>query len=395
MIKRENNILELLNKKQSIFVFGPRGVGKTHLIEGVFKQEKEKNIFISLLQSQNYRKYLTNPELLRQEIERQIVKTKHHFKIAIDEIQKVPQLLDEVHYLIEKYKSRLTFCLSGSSARKLKRSGANLLAGRAITTKLHPLNSREINIDLFRALKFGTLPDTYLSEELEIEKLDSYITTYLREEIQEEALVRQTDKFARFLELAGQLQGEPINFTKLGKSFNVTTKTCQDYFEILVDTLIAIRIDGWSHSVKKQLLQAPKFYFFDCGVLNAINGDLRSELRGTSYRFGKLFEQWIINEIVRMNDIHRMGLRFNYWRSESSGKEVDLIISRSTAKPILAIEIKSFEVPNFEEFKGLELIKEDYPKLRRMCFSRVERPIEHEGIEIIPWLLGLEELMRL
>ncbi len=394
IVSRKLELTGLLDKKQSFLLFGPRGTGKTSLMKTVL-QKKDRVIRIDLLRADAYRHYLTAPEALGEELRRELNnKEKSPLYVLIDEIQKIPPLLDEVHSLLEEKKGRVVFALTGSSARKLKRVGANLLGGRAITKFLHPLNSREIEVQLSRALQFGTLPGIYLESHFEIERLETYVTTYLKEEILEEALVRQVDKFARFLELSAQLNGEPINFTKLAKQCSVSTKTAQEYFEILCDTLVVKRIDGWAHSVKRQLMQAPRFWFFDCGVLNALNGDLRSVLKPSTFRYGKLFETWAVQEIVRLNDDSNLGLRLNYWR-DSTGNEVDLIVSKSTAQPRVAIEIKSAEHPTPSDVKPLKLFALDYPKVKLLCLCRTSRAYKMDGIEFLPLGEGLTVLQRL
>lgn len=395
MLTRSQNILKILEKGRSTFLFGARGTGKTSLLVETLSQWPS-TVRIDLLHGEAFQRYASRPELLRAELSAILNSTTHPLTwVAIDEVQKLPSLLDEVHSLIETYKGRLAFLLTGSSARKLRRGGANLLAGRALTRYLHPLSSMETPLDLLRALRFGTLPAIYLdTQSLEISTLEAYVSTYLREEIQAEALVRQVDRFARFLELAAQLNGEPINFAKLGRQCGVTTKTTQEYFSILVDTLICMRLDGWSQSVKRQLLQAPKFYFFDCGVVSALTGELRSEPKPASFRFGRLFETFLIQEMQRRSDYLDLGLRFNYWR-DKDGHEVDIVVSRTTAKPLVAIEIKSGSQPLAEDLTSLALIAAEYPGLKLWCLCTTPRAYELGPIAVLPWLEGLHRLAEL
>ena len=272
-----------------MFIFGPRGTGKTKLIESVLSSN---SMLISLLDSEYFQRYLTETSLFSREMTAKLKSKAQQdtLVVAVDEVQKLPMLLDEVHLLIEKYKGQLVFLLTGSSARKLRRSGANLLAARALTTYLHPLSVLELDLDLDTVLRIGSLPGVYLEQDFAKHRLRSYISTYIKEEVQEESLVRKIDRFARFLDLAGQLNGEPINHSKLGRALKTTSNTVQEYFSILVDTLLCHRVDGWSESVKRQLLQAPKYYWFDCGVLNALNGELDTEIKRSSFRYGRLFE---------------------------------------------------------------------------------------------------------
>ena len=195
-----------------------------------------------------------------------------------------------------------------------------------------------------RALRYGTLPSVYLDhDEMEL-TLQAYVDTYVREEILQEGIVRRLDGFLRFLEVAAQMNGEPANYTQIARQAGVSANTCQDYFSILGDTWIVFRVPGWDRSTRKQLLLAPKHYFFDCGVLNATRGELKSELQVSSSRYGNLFESWVVQELFRMNDYMRSDLRFHYWRT-NTGMEVDMLLSRGLNDPHVAIEIKSHTAP--------------------------------------------------
>lgn len=388
MIKRLIQLSKYIDKNQSLFVFGPRGSGKTSLLEATLPP---RSLVISLLESEYFQRYLAEPSLFSREIMSRMkaLPTNETLVVAIDEVQKLPNLLDEVHLLIEKFKGRIVFVLTGSSARKLKRSGANLLAARALTTYMHPLSVIEAELELDTVLRIGSLPAVYLDQEFAVHRLRSYIGTYIQEEIREESLVRKIDRFARFLDLAGQLNGEPINHSKLGRSLKTTSNTVQEYFSILVDTLLCHRLDGWSESVKRQLLQAPKYYWFDCGVLNALNGELDTELKRSSFRYGRLFETYLIEEVIRHNDYLERGFRFFYWR-DKNGLEVDLIIARSAANPIAAVEIKSSTDPNDIDMEGLLAFAADYPKVPLYCFSNTPRAYElPSGVQVLPWREGL------
>ena len=177
--------------------------------------------------------------------------------------------------------------------------------------------------------------------------------TYLKEEVIQELLVRKIDHFMRLLDIAGQVNGEPVNYSSIARDSGVSVKTAQEYFDILVDTLIAFRVDGWSHSVRKQLRHSPKHYFFDCGVLNAVRGELQTELKSGSYRYGKLFETFIVNELIRANDYNETGYRFYHWRT-NTGLEVDLVLTRGPQDTPRAIEIKSQSSPGESDLKGLK-----------------------------------------
>lgn len=380
--------MKFIDKNKSVFIFGARGTGKTSYMRSLRETRLKNSIYLDFLNNTTFRRYLENPDLLVSEVASYIAKNKS-VVVIIDEVQKVPKILDTVHFIIEEHNGKAVFVLTGSSARKLKRGGANLLAGRAITNYMFPLSNLEFDLDLARCLQFGTLPGIYFAEEIEIESLESYVNTYLREEILEEALVRKLETFIRFIEIAAQMNGEPVNYTKLAKQCKVSPNTLAEYYSVLQDTLIVHRLDGYDQSIRRQLLQAPKYYFFDCGVLNALNGELRTELKPSSFRYGKLFETFLILEVLRFSSYRSLGLRFNYWR-EKTGKEIDLIISKSLAKPLVAIEIKSFSEP--EDLPVFELLSEDMPRIKRWCFCNVPHKTTLGGVTFFPWREGLLEL---
>lgn len=394
MISRSLNPLVFLDKKKSVLLLGPRGVGKTALVQEISRLLKQRPsarfVELDLLQGRDFSRYVGNPGLLSKELVE--LEAKHEsIVVSIDEVQKIPALLDEVHHLIEKFQGKIIFLLSGSSARKLKRGGANLLASRAISCKLYPLSQLELDLSLPRALQFGTMPGVYLGDpELDIPTLETYVSTYLREEVQQESLVRRVDRFARFLEFAAQNNGQSINFTKLGKQIGILGKTVSDYYSILTDTLIVYEIPGWAESLRRQLLQAPKFYFFDCGVLNALNGYLRLELRaGGGYLFGNLFETLVVNQLISANSYLSTGLRFYYWR-DKDGHEVDLVLARNSFEPVLAIEIKSQQSPNAADCPGFRRFREDYPKVPQICACMTPRSYSDQGVQFVPWKEALD-----
>jgi predicted AAA+ superfamily ATPase len=396
MFKRKLNLAGLLKQQKSAFLFGPRGVGKTVLAHDYLKQIRYSES-IDLLSLDAYRRYISEPGLFRLEIEEGIkqLPTNETLTVLIDEIQKLPALLDEVHYLIERHKGKIQFLLTGSSARKLKRTGgANLLAGRAWSLKLHPLSSQEIETDLRKALTTGTLPGICQEQPDSAKRsLKAYVDTYLREEIMQELLVRKIEQFVRLLDVAGQANGEPVNFTAMARDSGVSVKTAQEYFDILVDTLIAFRIDGWSYSVRKQLRQSPKYYFFDCGVLNAIRGELHTELKPGSYRYGKLYETFIVNELIRANDYLETDYRFHYWRT-NSGMEVDLVLSRGPNDQPRAVEIKSNSSPDAADIKDLQAFASENTDARLFCLCPTTRKYSLGGVTILPWQKGIEVVLR-
>ena len=392
MITRSLNLLTIIEKNESVLLFGARGTGKTSLIRKALQHCQMEFLYFDLLKIDTYRAIIGNPKHFYETILHKLKTSgQQRLLVVIDEVQKIPELLNEVHHFIEEFPKQILFMLSGSSARKLKKEGANLLAGRAWSRKLFPLSSLETDLSLHEVLKYGALPKAYLAdnEESKTEYLKSYVDTYLREEILQESVVRQFESFSRFLDLAGQLNSEPVNFSKLAKQLSLNPKTAQNYFQILIDTLIAHELPGWSTSVKKQLLQAPKFYFFDVGILNAINGELGTELKISSFRYGKLFETFLINEMIHWNQYLAANYRFSYWRT-STGKEVDLIISRKPNQPEWAIEIKSSTHPSEDDVLTLALFKEEYPLVKTLCLCQTEKSYMAGATDVMPWRVGLD-----
>ncbi len=390
MVQRVLNLTKKLPDSQSVFLFGPRGTGKTSLSKS-WLAGLRSTIEYDLLEGDTFTRYAASPGLFRKEIEEDLQKKQERLTVFVDEIQKLPLLLDEIHLLIEKYKKRIRFLLTGSSARKLRREGANMLAGRAWEFRLHPLTHSECDIDLQRALQFGTLPGIYLSDTDRRLTLKAYVNTYLKEEIMQEALVRKVESYIRFLDVAAQMNGEPLNFSKMAGEAHVSPHTAQEYFSILVDTLLAFRIEGWTYSVRKQIKQGPKFYFFDPGVLNTIRGEIGAELKPNTYRYGKLFEMWIVLELIRMNDYRNEDFRFYYWRT-NTGLEVDLILSRGPADKPIAIEIKSSEKPQFKDLHALKSFQSENKNSTLICLCNSPRPYKIENVRILPWKMGIEEI---
>ena len=390
-MRRFVNLSNLLAKNRSSFIFGPRGVGKTTLIRE-FLTSQENFEEINLLHSDLYRRYRLAPEQFRMDVESKIKKG-GNCTIAVDEVQRIPELLNEVHSLIEDHKGKVRFILSGSSARKLKRGGGNLLAGRALTIKLHPISSLETELNLNRALTIGTLPAIYLDDQDVGPVLAAYVDTYVREEILQESIVRQVEPFLRFLDVAAQSNGEPLTFLKIAKATNVSPHTVKEYFQILEDTLLGNVIYPFHTSVRRQILQSPKFYFFDCGVINQLRGELRTELRESSYRYGNLFESLVVNQLLCSNDYYGADLRYSYWRTDR-GQEVDLVFSRGAGLPLFGIEIKSDTRPEIGDLKGLREFSEEFPKARCIVLCRTQKSYELGNIQVLPWATGVKDLLK-
>jgi len=383
MISRTVN----LPKTQSFFLFGARGTGKTTLIKRRYLDEKCLNI--DLLKSKAYTDLSLDPGLLRKQIQAQ----EDIASVIIDEVQRIPALLDEVHALIEDYPD-IQFILTGSSARKLKRGGANLLAGRAQVHHLHPLTSAELDerFDLDSALMWGSLPRLLrLKEKIDrVEFLRAYSTTYLREEVLQEQLVRKLEPFQRFLPIAAQMSGKLLNYASIARDVGVAPATVENYFHILTDTLIGYFLPAYHPSIRKQERTAPKYFLFDTGVMRALAGHLESDIQpGTSY-YGELFEQFIVQEVIKQSSYKRRDDRFFFYKADS-GLEIDLIISRSTSEDIF-IEIKSTERVTESHVRHLNRITEDFPTAKFYCFSQDKTLKQVGNVRCIHWAQGLNEI---
>ncbi|NDC39431.1 MAG: ATP-binding protein, partial [Proteobacteria bacterium] len=383
-----------LGKKTSALLFGARGVGKTRLCTEYLNNLEDSGgsvLRYDLLQNDMYQRFLKRPELFREEVEAYI-RTTRSAVVFVDEVQKVPAILDEVHSLYEQFPGRVRFLLSGSSARKLRRVGANLLAGRAITLRLHPLLHSEFPQRTADNAQLGSLPGIVIENERPQDSLRSYVATYLKEEIQQEALVRKVDAFAKFLEVAGQYHGEILNASSLAAYAGVSSQTVAEYIDILEDTLLAWRLPGWHTSRTKQLRISPKLILFDNGVASALRGELGIETVESSSRYGKMFEARVIQECFRINDYETRDLKFSYWRTNNH-MEVDLIVSRAAGRPLAAIEIKSSKAPEEKHVSGLKRFAQDYPTVPQFCVCQSPRPFKLGAIEVVPFA-ALGELIR-
>lgn len=385
MIKRTLNP----SKTRSFFLFGPRQTGKSTYVSSLLKPQ---DLYITLLPQGIFLGYARNPGTFRQEV---LAHQKQYgpFTCIVDEIQKIPALLDEVHDLIETYNIR--FILTGSSARKLKRGAANLLAGRANTYQIYPLTYEELskNFDLERALQIGCLPylwshDLHPHEQEEF--LRSYSEIYLREEIQAEGIVRNIGPFARFIDIAANNDGEIVNYSNIARECGVSVKTVQEYYQILEDTFLAHRLDPWTKSVRKRLVSHPKYYWFDTGITNALcyqYSTLNPEVRG------RRFEQFIILQLIALNSYYRWNFQFFFWRT-NTGVEVDIMLVRAN-KPTVAIEIKSSNkaLTNVDTY-GLQEFQKDHPQAKTYLICPIDRPrLLNHGIQALPWQLFLSQYL--
>ena len=351
---------------EAMFLFGGRQVGKSTLLKERFKAA----IYYDLLKSDLRRRLRRNPELFRNAL----MKEPEGTLVIVDEIQKTPDLLDEVHLLM--FEKHLKFILSGSSARKLKKEGANTLGGRATKRTLFPLVWPEIpDFDIDRAVQNGMIPPHYAVKDA-TDRLEAYVDLYLREEIQEEALVQDIDDFARFMEVAAISDGEMINYENIASDCGVSAKTVKSYFRILYDTLIGYEIPAYTKVIKRRVSQAPKFYYFDVGLANYLMG--RNSLKRGTDDFGHAFEHYIVQEILAYRGYFRRRENISYWHTYT-GLEVDLVIGDAS----VAIEIKSSEEVMNRHKTGLNAFKDEHPDCRAILVSLdpITRP--SSGMELI------------
>lgn len=351
----------------SLFLWGPRQVGKSTLLKERFPDA----VFYDLLNSEVYERLLRQPSLLRQDV----AALQQNKIIVIDEVQKIPALLDEVHWLITNRGNRFILC--GSSARKLKAVGTNLLGGRALRCTMFPLVSAEIDdFDLDRAINNGLIPRHYLATNPS-RRLQAYIGVYLNEEIRMEAQLRNLTAFNRFLEVAAGCVGEIVNYTNIAQDCGVSSPTVKEYFAILQQTMIGYMIEAFTLSRKRRVLTSPKFYYFDVGVVNYLLH--RRNLKPGGIDYGHAFEHLVVQEIVAWLGYNNSDERLTYWHT-STGYEVDCVIGVGR----VAIEVKSVREVQSRHTKGLVAFAEDFPDSRRIIVSLdpVRRVLN--GIEIIP-----------
>ncbi len=376
-LQRRLKLTDLLRQK-SFFLFGPRSIGKTSLI----REQLSKNVLIiNLLRSDIFLRLSTNPSLLEEIVE---TRTNDETIIVIDEVQKVPILLNEVHRLIEEKKIR--FLLTGSSARKLRKNDVNLLAGRAWEAHLFPLIKSEIpNFSLERYLKFGGLPSVYLSESPR-EELIAYVDTYLKEEIQAEAVVRKIQAFSKFLQISALTSGKILNFTSLSSDVGIPASTIREYYQILQDTLIGFLLPAWTKTQKRKAFSTAKFYFFDVGVMHQLAGIYTVEANTDVY--GQAFEHFMAMELTAYLSYNRKNLSLSFWAAHN-GQEVDFIIGDD-----IAIEIKATNSVSSKHLKGLKALQEEKICKKYFLVSCDKIHRIHEGIEIIYWENFLDLLWK-
>lgn len=380
MMTKFNRILELLPllKRKSFFLLGPRATGKSTLIKD---QLAGKTVVFNLLRSNLYLKLSAAPWELEPMIEAAFIKKKYEY-IVIDEIQKVPHLLDEVHRLIEE--KELRFLLTGSSARKLKYGHSNLLAGRAWTAHLYPLCFKEIpNFDLDWYLRYGGLPAVYGSE-FPDEELSAYVDTYLYEEIQAESLVRKLPQFSRFLTVAALSNGQMLNFAKIANDSGVPASTVREYYSILEDTLMGFMLIPWEKSKKRKAISTAKFYLFDTGVCHTLAGT--QTLDRNSDLYGRSFEHWIGMELVSYLSYKRAKEKLHYWRTTHQ-LEVDFVIDDR-----VAIEVKTTKKISPSDLKGLQALEEEHIFKNFYLISQDVNEAKYGSILCLHWKTFMQML---
>ena len=375
-------------KSNSFFLFGPRGAGKTTFLRHFF--DPDTTLWIDLLDPIEEDRLSLHPESLSEQIEAMMGEKEW---VVLDEVQKVPRLLDVVHQRIEGG-GNIKFALTGSSARKLKRGSANLLAGRAFVYNLYPLTHLEMGdaFDEISALQWGTLPKVVQlnGDEEKMAFLRAYALTYLKEEVWSEQLVRNLDPFRRFLEVAAQCNGEVVNATNIARDVGVDPKTVQSYFTILEDTLLGFLLESHHSSVRKQQIKSPKFYFFDGGVKRALDRTLTQELIPNTYGFGRAFEHFVIGEAIRLGSYLGKDYRFSYLRTKDDA-EIDLLVERP-GMPTALVEIKSTTRVDERSTKTVERFLKDMPKAKGFCFSRDPIAKKIGAVEALHWREGLRAI---
>ena len=365
----ERLIKKPLGSRKSFFLFGPRGTGKTTWL----KHRLPEALFVNLLQSEYYNRLSANPGHLRQ-----LIPPDHTGWTVIDEVQRIPALLNEVHDLIEA--RGLVFVLTGSSARTLRRRGVNLLAGRALTYRMHPLTAVEQQeaFNLRDSVQLGHLPARF-SESDPAKYLKDYVQTYLREEVMQESLTRNIGHFSRFLEVASFSQGATINISAVAREAHIERSVAENYFSILEDLLIAVRLPVFSRKAKRKLISQKKFYFFDAGVFRAIRpvGPLDSDAEID----GPALETLVLQELRAVNDYYEYGYQIFFWRTRN-GLEVDFVLYGP--RGLLAIEIKRSTQIQPKDTRALREFKRDYPPAKCFVFYGGPSPVYMDDVTVLP-----------
>lgn len=365
--------------RRSFFLFGPRATGKSTWLRRHF----DDALYLDFLRNDVLHRFLTAPEQLRSEV---LAQPREKW-VVLDEVQRVPALLNEVHALMEEFGYH--FALSGSSARQLKRRGANLLAGRASVKHLYPLTRSEYGSSVLveEVLRFGTLPLVLDDVAARVEILEAYAGTYLRQEIKEEAATRRIDAFARFLEITAIANAQVTNLSGIARDASVARSTVETYFEILEDTFLGHRLPAWKPSLRVKEVSHPKFYLFDTGVTRALQGRLRDA--PTAEELGHLLETYLCHELRAHIEYAGTGGLLSYWRTPQ-GVEVDFIWSRG--KYVVAVEVKATKRWRVEYDKALKALGDALPSARRFAVYLGDVPLKRAWGEVLPLPAFLERL---
>jgi predicted AAA+ superfamily ATPase len=370
----KDRILDLsLPADRSAFLWGPRKTGKTYWIKRYFAD----SVIIDLLKTDVFADYASRPSLLREQYQ------EHRGLVVIDEIQMVPDLLNEIHWLIEN--TDVSFLMTGSSARKLRRRHANLLGGRAWRYTMAPLTHAETEgFDLEQVVGSGLLPPHFLSSD-PVQDLRSYVADYLKEEIAAEAVIQNIPAFAEFLRVAALTSGELLNYTNVGRETGVSAKVVRNYFQILEDTLLGFRITPWRKVKNRRLIETEKFYLFDVGVTNYL---ARRAPRIGTPEFGNSFENYILMELKAYQAYRNPELDIRYWRT-STGFEVDFVLDDMN----VAIEVKASQRVHSTHTRGLRALLEEHTVKRAVIVSLEKQPRKlGSSIEVLPWQVFLNTL---
>jgi len=373
MYIRKQNFNGLGN--ESAFLWGPRQTGKSTLLKKLYPDAP----YFDLLLTDEYNRFLRNPSLLKEIL----IATGSLKPVIIDEIQRIPALLNEIHWLIVN--KNIQFILSGSSPRNILRSGGSLLGGRAMRYELYPLISAEIpDFDILKALNSGLLPRHYLKTNTS-KLLSAYIGSYLRDEIMAEAKLRNIISFSRFLETAAFSNGEIVNYSNIASECGVSSPTVKEYFQILEDTMIGRFLQSYQKRPKRRVILAPKFYYFDIGIANFLLK--RGRIEQGSEAFGKAFEHFIYHEIYAHSCYSDLNYPMSYWRTASQ-IEVDFILGEHE----VAVEVKSTNMVNPRHLKGLKSFAEEYKVKKLIVVSTDPYPRQIDNIAVLPWQVFLQQL---
>ncbi len=361
--------------KESAFLWGIRQSGKSTLLKELYPD----SLYFDLLKADEYNRFISNPSLLREIVSVQLVKQ----PVIIDEIQLIPALLNEIHWSIANL--GIQFILCGSSPRKILRSGANLLGGRALRYELYPLVSDEIpGFDLLRALNNGLLPRHYISRDPG-RLLSAYIGSYLRDEIMAEARIRNIHSFSRFLEVASFSNGEIVNFSNIAGECGISPPTVREYFQILEDTMTGRFVPSFQKKPKRRVILAPRFYYFDPGIAGYLLK--RGKIVPGSESFGKAFEHFVYHEIYAHSHYSGLNYPISYWRTTSQ-IEVDFILGENE----VAVEVKGTNMVTPRNLKGLKSFSEEYKTKNLIIVSNDPLPRRADNISILPWKIFLQKL---